>query len=212
MRDFPIFPTGHGAASLTLKEIPYRKEAFVHIQSSQEPELLLQECSDFCIACGAQTVYATGHDYLERYPFYTALVEMRGQIPLCEEQVPAMFPVTEPTVGKWREIYNTKMKQVPLASTLESRDDKRILTSGGAYFVHTAGELLGIGWLDDARVKAIASVQPGAGEHILKAMQSILPQQQLALEVASVNLKAMALYERMGFLKTRELARWYKIK
>lgn len=212
MRDFPVFPTGHGAASLTLKEISYRKEAFIHIQSSQEPDLLLQECTDFCIACGAEAIYATGHDRLACFPLYAVLLEMRGQISLREEQILAMFPVTEPTVGKWRDIYNNKMKQVPLAATLEGRDEKRILDSAGAYFVHREGKLLGIGWIVETQIKAIASVQPGAGEHILRAMQSILPQQQLTMEVASTNQKAIALYERMGFLKTRELARWYKIK
>lgn len=211
MKDFPLFPTDHGAASLTLKEIPYRKEAFIHIHSSQDPELLLRECADFCIACGAEAVYATGHDYLERFRVYTALLEMRGQIPLCEDEIPAMFPVTEPTVGKWREVYNAKMKQIPLASTLESRDEKAILSSGGAYFIHRNGDLMGIGWLQGSQIKAIASLQPGAGKTVLKAMQSILPQQTLSLEVASTNLKAICLYERMGFLKTGELARWYKI-
>lgn len=212
MRDFPVFPTTHGAASLTLKEIPYRKEAFVHIQSTQEAEQLLRECADFCVACGAEAVYATGHDALERFPLYTVLLEMRGQIPLREQEIPVMFPVTEPTIGKWRDIYNKKMKQVPLASTLETRDEKAIFSSGGAYFIHRNGALMGIGWLQESKIKAIASVQAGAGESILRAMQSILPQQQLTLEVASVNQKAIALYERMGFLKTRELTKWFKIK
>ena len=45
MKDFPVFPTSHGAASLTLKEIPYRREAYIKIQSTQEPELLLEELS-----------------------------------------------------------------------------------------------------------------------------------------------------------------------
>ena len=41
MKDFPVFSTSYGVASLILKEIPYRQEAYIHIQSTLEPEQLL---------------------------------------------------------------------------------------------------------------------------------------------------------------------------
>ena len=212
MKDFPVFPTSHGAASLTLKEIPYRQQAFIQIQSTQEPELLLEECVQFCTACGAERVYASGHDFLERYPLYTSVYQMKGCLFLSEEEIASMFPVTEATVSKWREIYNQKMRRVDHASTLEERDEARILESGGAYFIHISGELLGIGWLVDDKLKALAAVKPGAGETVCKAMQSLIPQQTITLEVASTNDKAIRLYERLGFLKTEELSRWYRVK
>ena len=212
MKDFPVFPTTHGAASLTLKEIPYRKEAYIRIQSTQEPELLLQECIGFCTACGAERVYASGDDYLEKYPLHTSVYQMQGTIFLSEEEIPSMFPVTEQTVARWRSIYNRKMKAVDNASTLEEREESRILSSGGAYFVHRQGELLGIGWLEENRLSAIAAEKPGAGELVCKAMQSLIPQQQITLEVASTNEKAIRLYQHLGFLITRELSRWYRVK
>lgn len=212
MKDFPVFPTAHGAASLILKEIPYRQEAFIHLQSTQEPELLLQECISFCTACGAEKIYASGHGILETYPFHTAIWQLRGSLFLAEEEIPSMFPVTEKTVSKWRELYNQKMKQVDNASTLEARDEARILETGGAYFVHQSGELLGVGWLEEDRLSGIAAMKPGAGEKVVKAMQSLIPQQQITLEVASTNVKALRLYERLGFLKTTEVSRWYRVK
>ena len=212
MKDFPVFPTSHGAASLTLKEIPYRKEAYIQIQSTQEPELLLEECVQFCTACGAEKIYASGHDYLERYPLHTGIYQMKGCLFLSEEEIPSMFPVTEATVSRWREIYNQKMRRVDNASTLEAGDEEKILSSGGAYFVHNAGELLGIGWLVEDKLKALAGVKPGAGEAVCRAMQSLLPQQTITLEVASTNDKAVRLYERLGFLKAAEVARWYRVK
>lgn len=212
MKDFPVFTTAYGAASLTLKEIPYRQEAYIHIQSTQDPELLLQECISFCSACGAEKIYASGHEILESYPLHTVIWQMRGSLFLSEEDVPSMFPVTEQTVSRWRGIYQQKMKNVDNASTLEAKDEARILSSGGAYFIHEAGELLGIGWLEEDRLSAIAAMKPGAGELVCKAMQSIIPQQQLTLEVASTNEKALRLYERLGFLKTAELSRWYQVK
>lgn len=212
MKDFPVFPTSHGAASLILKEIPYRQEAYIRLQSTQEPELLLEECISFCTACGAERIYASGHEALEKYPLFTAVIQMKGCLFLSEEEIPSMFPVTEATISKWRELYNQKMQRVDNASTLEMRDETKILESGGAYFIHDAGALLGIGWLAGDELKALAAVKPGAGERVCKAMQSLIPQQTITLEVASTNEKAVRLYERLGFLKTAELSKWYRVK
>lgn len=212
MRDFPVFTTEHGAASLILKEIPYRKEAYIRIQSTQEPEKLLEECVNFCTACGAEKVYAAGHNILENYPLHTRVLQMRGELFISEEEIPAMFPVTEQTVAKWRALYNEKMKDVDNASTLEARDEARILSSGGAYFIHDSGIPLGIGWLEENKLSAIAAIKPGAGELLCKAMQSLIPQQQIILEVASTNEKALRLYERLGFIRSAELSRWYRVK
>lgn len=212
MKDIPVFASSFGAASLTLKEIPYRQEAYIRIQSTQNPEQLLDECVSFCTACGAERIYAAGHAFLEGFPMHTALWQMRGSLFLSEEEVPSMFPVTEQTVSRWREIYQQKMKTVDNAATLEARDEARILESGGAYYIHDSGDLLGIGWLEGDRLNAIAAVKPGAGELVMKGMQSLIPQQQLTLEVASTNVKAIRLYERLGFLKTAEVSRWYRVK
>ena len=212
MKDFPVFPTQHGAASLILKEIPYRGEAYIQIQSTQEPDALLEECIHFCAACGAERVYAAGHDILEAaYPLHTSIYRMTGTIQLHEEEIPSMFPVTEQTAEQWRECYNQRMKDVDNAATLESRDTPDIV-QGNAYFIHRNGTLLGIGWIEGNKLRAIASMQPGAGEALCRAMQSLIPQQQMTLEVASTNQKAIALYERLGLIKVEELSRWYQVK
>ena len=53
MKDIPVFTTEYGVASLFLREIPYRSRAHIKIQSSQEPEKLLEECISFA-ECAAQ--------------------------------------------------------------------------------------------------------------------------------------------------------------
>lgn len=211
MKDFPMFTTENGVASLILKEIPYRKEAYITLRDSRTPEALLQECADFCRACGAEKVYATGHPAVERYPLHTAMLEMRGIPNVQEELVESLFPVTEATVGKWREIYNAAFSHVHNASTQESRDEAAILR-GNTYFVHRQGELLGIGWLGEDTIEAIAAVKPGMGKRVLHSLCSVCPGVPLRLEVASENRRAIALYEKMGFIKTRELSRWYCIE
>lgn len=211
MKDFPAFSTENGVASLIMKEIPYRREAFIQIQSSLEPEKLLDECISFCRMCGAEKIYASGDDVLMKYPLHTVIYKMQGFIAFGEDEIPSVFPVTEQTVSSWRECYNRKMRSVDNASTLETRDERRILESGGAYFIHDRSGPLGIGWLEGNHLEAIASVHPGAGVQIMKAMQSIHPWEQMTLEVASTNRKAIALYERLGMLKIAEISRWYKV-
>ena len=65
MKDFPLFTTENGVASLILKEIPYRSEAYIVLRDARSAEALLRECADFCRACGAEKVYASGHPVVE---------------------------------------------------------------------------------------------------------------------------------------------------
>lgn len=211
MKDFPVFTTQNGAASLILKEIPYRGEAYIRIQSSQCPEILLEECISFCRICGAQKIYAAGDTIPEEYPLHTAVLQMRGTVSIAEEEIPAMFPVTERTVSDWRAELNRKLKNVDNAATITAADEKEILESGGAYYIHESGTPIGLGWLQDTQIRAVASLRPGAGTLVCKGLQSIRPGEQLELEVASTNRKAIALYERLGFLAVQELSRWYRV-
>lgn len=213
MKDIPMFTTDYGVASLVLKEIPYRGQAYVRVldvQPGQMPELVA-ECVSFCRMVGADAVYATGHDNLAQWPVYTSVYEMQGDALVDWEKTENLFPVTEQTVSRWREIYNERMRGVDNAATLESRDEKRILESGGAYFVHRQGELLGIGWLDEGKLLAVASAVPGAGERVMNTLMSLDEGGRLCLEVASTNERAIRLYERLGFIKTREISCWYRV-
>lgn len=211
MRDFPLFTTDFGIASLVLKEIPYREEAYITLQDVQPDGFAehLKECVSFCRMAGAEKIYAKGHEQLERYPIHTAVYEMRGTAWVDKEQLECLFPVTEETVSRWRQIYNDRMRSVDNAGTLESRDEKRIVDSGGAYFVHDNGTLLGIGWLENTKLLAVASVIPGAGERVMHTLMSLIEGADMTFEVASTNERAIRLYERLGFLKTAEISRWY---
>lgn len=213
MRDFPFFTTDYGVASLFLKEIPYKKQAYICIRDVQKNglEQHLQECVGFCKMAGAEQIYAAGHDALSTYPLYTSVLKMRGQVNTDPQELAQLFPVTEQTVGRWREVHNQKMRNVDNAGTLEKRDEKRILESGGAYFVHENGKLLGIGWMDDHNMLAVAGVIPGAGERIVKTLLSLQDGETVTLEVVSTNLPAIRLYEKLGFVAVEEVSRWYQI-
>ena len=213
MRDFPIFTTEFGVSSLILKEIPYKNQAFIHIRQVQPGFFKehLRECAAFCRMCGAEAIFAAGNENLSAYPLYTSVLELRGTARVDREKLKSLFPVTEATVTQWRNIYNERMRCVDNAATLESRDEKKLLEAPGAYFVHDGGELLGIGWLEDTKLLAVASVKPGAGEMVMHTLMSLVEGADMTLEVASTNEKAIRLYEKLGFLKCRELSRWHDV-
>ena len=211
MKDIPVFTSEYGIASLVFREIPYRQEAYVVIQSSVQPRELLEECVSFCRMVGAEKIYARGHEYVEQFPLHSIICEMRGSVAVDDNKVESLWPVTEETVTQWRQILNERLKDVDHAETIEKKDEKQILDRGGAYFVHRGGQLLGAGWLADDELLLIASCQKGAGERILHTLLSVSCPEQLKLQVVSTNERAIRFYERMGFVKTRELRRWHRV-
>lgn len=211
MKDIPIFTTENGVASIILKEVPYRKTAYIRLQSSLNPEGLLSDCVGFCRVCGAEKILAEAALLPDGYPDAVTILEMSGVPVLDESAIQNIFPVTSETVGRYRSIYNERMRFVDNASTLESRDEAEILTSGGAYFIHREGNLLGIGWLQTGELKAVASVQPGMGYVTLNTLFSVCPGERITLQVASTNHRAVRLYERMGLIATGEVSRWYDV-
>ena len=211
MRDFPMFTTEYGVASLVLKEVPYRQEAYIIIQSALEPEELLKECISFCRMVGAEKVFARGHACVDHNPLHCAVYEMRGSVDVNEEKVAHLWPVTQETVAQWRQLMNEKLRPVDNAGTLEARDEREILEQGGAYFVHSSGNLLGAGWLIGQELKLIAAVEPGTGERVFHTLLSVNQPEQIRLEVASTNDRAIRFYEKMGLVKTAEIRRWYRV-
>lgn len=209
MRDIEMFTTENGIASLILRGIPTQQSAYVHIQSSLTPGELLKECVSFCRSAGAEKIYATGHLFLETYPLFTTICTLRGTVSGIGETDCCLFPVTEKTWPEFCRIYNEKMAAVPTAQMMRLMD--RELYEKDAYFVHKDGVLMGIGVVGDNRINAIASCQKGMGRDVLAALCRALCEEEISLEVADNNQKAMALYSRCGFIKTGEIARWYKI-
>ena len=211
MKDFPMFTTEFGVASLILQEIPYRGEAFILIQDTLQPEELLAECISFCRMCGAEKIYARGHEITEKYPLHCIVLEMRGQAKVDETKVENLWPVTEENVGRWRELANEKMRPVDNSGTLTKRHEQDILSSGGAYFVHHEGELLGAGWLVGNELLLVCAAKSGAGERVCHTLFSLIPGQEVKLDVVSTNIRAIRLYEKLGFIRTSELRQWHRV-
>ena len=211
VKDFPVFATEYGVSSLILREVPYRQESYIHIQDVQPDGFSehLKECVSFCRMVGAEKIYARGSTLLESCPMHTAVYEMRGTAWVDPAKLENLFPVTEETVSRWRGLMNERMRGVDNAATLTAADEKKIIQSGGAYFVHHEGELLGLGWMEDTKLLLVAAVKPGAGERVMHTLMSLVEGSDMTIEVASTNIRAISLYEKLGFMKSRELFRWY---
>lgn len=212
MKDFPVFTTEYGVASLILKEVPYQQTAYIILRDSLEPEKLLAECVAFCRVCGAEAVYATGHDFLEAYPFFTAMWEMRCLTSSIPDTDAALWPVQEQTLEAWRDIYNQKVRAVPNGAWMTLADGRAMLEKGDGYFVHRGETLLGIGRASGCVIDWVASVRPGAGRDVVCALAHAVTGDTAELTAASRNEKAVALYEKLGFVRSREISRWYRVR
>jgi len=211
MQNIPVFDTENGVASLILKEIPYTKIAYILIRSSAAPEALLAECVSFCRVVGAESIYATGDKCLQAYPFHTAVWKMEAEKENLEQTDAVVRPVTDETLQQWLEIYNCRMTGVANAAYLTSADGADMLKRRDGWFVYRGDALLGIGMAAEDTMDAVISVIPGAGKDVVLALKKNLTAKRITLQVASANERAIRLYDRLGFVKTEEISRWYKI-
>ena len=212
MKDIPVFTTENGVASLTLAQIPYRGEAYIRLQSSQEPALFLRECAQFLRACGALAVYATGEDVPPHWPVYTALWQMSVPTEALPDTDVALWPVLPENLEQWLRIYREKVAKVPTGAWMTEAQGREMLKKGEGYFIHRNGQLLGIGRIGGDTLHFVASVSPGAGADVVAALAHATGEPLLQLTVASANEKAWKLYERLGFCRTREICKWYCIE
>lgn len=212
MKDIPVFDTETGVSTLMLKEIPYKQIAYVKVHSVQPGGLYahLKECISFCRMCGAERIFASGHEELKGWKHHCDIIPMALGIRDGIEPELNLFPVTAETVQQWRKIYNAKMAAVDNAATMTAFDEKEIC-AGGAYFIHDSGALLGIGWLKNSEVLCVSSVKRGEGERVLKTLLTLADSDRVTLEVASTNERAIRLYQKMGFIPCGEVRSWYTI-
>ena len=211
MRDLPLFTTDNGVADLFLKEIPYSGAAYIRIHCASDPQALLDECLSFCRAVDANAVYAADHPVLSQYPVYTTILEMRCPVESLQDTDAALFPVQRETISIWRQMYNGKMAGVDGSSYMTIMDSEKLLKRGNGYFIHRGDSLLGIGIASGDRIEAVVSNVPGCGKDVVLALTHALSGDCVTLEVADTNIKAIKLYQRLGFLPVRELTVWHKI-
>lgn len=211
MTDLPVFTTQNGVASLTLREIPYKKNAYIKIQDSRDPFLLLMDCVNFCRNVGAKFIYASGHPVLEQYPLYTEIWRMAAPRECLPATDTTVYPVTPQTLEEWRQLYNARMAGVPNASHMTLLEGREMIKRGDGCFVYRGSSLLGIGMAREDTIHAVVTVRPGVGRDVVLTLNQMLSGDRVYLEVASANTRAIRLYTGLGFEKIEELSKWYKV-
>ncbi len=211
MKDIPLFTTENGAANLILGCAPGFGTAYVRVLSAQDGDALARECAAFCQAAGAEAVYATGLPEQESWPLSTEIWRMTAQKASLPQSQAELIPVTAETLEEWVTLYNRKFRAVPNAVWLSPGLGQAVLKAREAFFVWLAGQTVGIAKGAENEIHAVAALAPGGGRAAVLALARELAGPEITLEVASVNGKALALYQSLGFRKTETLAKWYKI-
>ena len=211
MRDIPVFTTKNGVASLFLKKIPFTKEAFVQIRDSKSCGELVKECVDVCRMAGAEKIFATGHEDLSEYPFVCDVSDYC----VCKNRLPETDAIALPATLEqndwWRKLYNEKMMPVYAAVPLSLDEVDKMIRENQAYCIYRACSVIGIGVTYDGRIQAVASIVSGEGVSVVLALAGCLDSPVISLSVASSNMKALRLYESLGFVKSELEASWHQI-
>ena len=211
MKDIPLFTTENGAANLILGSVQGFGTAYVRVLSARDGKALAAECAQFCRAAGAEGVYATGLPEPEGGLLSTEIWRMTAQKVRLPQTQAMLEPVTAETLEKWAALYNRKFRTVPNAVWLSPSLRQAVLKAREAFFVTLSGQTVGIAKGAESEIHAVAALAPGGGRAAVLALARKLEGPEIALEVASVNQKALALYQSLGFRKTETLAKWYKI-
>lgn len=211
MKDMPMFTTESGVASLTLSNIPYTKAAYIQIHDTCEPEKFIKECCDFCVAVGAESVFAAGNACLERYSHYTDILTLE----CFKNDLPPANAITmlvdAENAERWREIYWDRMVNVPNASYISNRDMMKRLETSQCFFVFHDDREIGIGMCHQDEITVVVGTVPGMGREVVLALAQNIVAEKIKVTVANENRPAMDLYERLGFTCTEVISKWYKI-
>ena len=203
MKDIPLFTGSHGMASLILREIPYRGEAYVHLRAAfDSQEALIRECVSFCRMAGAERTYVSGQGDFSGYPVYAKLV---WRSILCRN-LPKTTAIAVPTddTALWLRLYREKFKSVPAANSCPEPK--------GLYFIEQDGERIGLGQLEGNCLRSVASLQKGKGAGCVCAMAALCENETLTLLCAEENLPAVRLYDKLGFFRENVQEVWYCAK
>ena len=217
MKDIPIFTGQYGMGSLVLREIPYKRCAYVLVRSARDGHMrdFLEECSAFCRAAGADWVLASAQEPLTFLPHVHDMLEYvcpRDQLPPPLEPVP-LEPLTDRTAEHFRQLYNRLFQAIPNAATCTPEDLRRLREKSRAFLATVGGETAGLCQWRGSELEAIGVLPSfrGLGHRLALTAFSQMEGEVFTLRVSSSNAPALRLYQKLGFDRKRVLSRWYAL-
>ena len=203
MKAIPVFTCADGIATLILREVFSRGEAYVLVRSvfSTVPALL-RACEDFCRAAGATRVYFGGAADFSDCRVYARLLERRIARQLLPETPALAVPVRAQEAAQWAALYNERFRAVPAAQSCRTPED--------AYFIERGTERIGLGQVRGESLRSVAALRRGCGAACVSALAALAEGTHLRLLCAAENLPAMRLYDRLGFTRGAVKEIWYQ--
>ena len=164
---------------------------------------------------GAEQIFASwGTEDLPGTHSYDliAMTCEKAALPVPRRPV-TLEPLTPENGGDYLAVYNRCFREVPGAATYGQRDLKRLYDTDCAFLVRQDGSAAAVAEICEEGLEGIAVLPQfrGLGFDLAATVLQMVPSVTVRLKVASTNSRAIALYERLGFVRETIVSRWWKI-
>lgn len=217
MKNIPMFTSSCGLATLILKEIAWNSRAYVLVRSvwNDQTAALLDECRSFCRAVGAEEIYASWD--AEELPAEHAwdMIDMacpKSALPAPRQTV-ELEQATPETAEDYLRIYNQCFRDVPAAASYDRKSLEPLYGEDLAWLAKAKGQYAAVAEISKEGLEGIAVLPEfrGLGYDLAAAVLRMVPSTEVRLKVASTNVRARRLYDRLGFAETGISRRWYRL-
>lgn len=217
MKNIPMFTSSYGLATLILKEIAWNGRAYVLVRSvwNDQTAALLDECRSFCRAVGAEEIYASWD--AEELPAEHAwdMIDMacpKSALPAPRQTV-ELEQATPETAEDYLRIYNQCFRDVPAAASYDRKSLEPLYGEELIWLAKVRGQYAAVAEISKEGLEGIAVLPEfrGLGYDLAAAVLRMVPSTEVRLKVASTNVRARRLYDRLGFAETGISRRWYRL-
>lgn len=217
MKNIPMFTSAYGLATLILKEISWNGRAYVLVRSvwNNQAAELLEECRGFCRAVGAEELYASWDTNELPAEHAYDMIDMtcpKALLPAPRQPV-TLEPVTPETAEDYLRIYNQCFRQVPGAASYDRKSLEPLYGEDLVWLARVDGQYAAVAEISREGLEGIAVLPEyrGLGHDLAATVLQMIPNPVVRLKVASTNLRARRLYERLGFTEAGISRKWYRL-
>ena len=217
MKNIPLFTSSYGLATLILKEISWNGRAYVLIRSvwNDQTAALLDECRSFCRAVGAEEIYASWEQEALPADHAWDMIDMvcqKSALPAPRQTV-ELEQATPETAEDYLRIYNQCFRDVPAAASYDRKSLEPLYGEDLIWLAKVRGKYAAVAEISKDGLEGIAVLPEfrGLGFDLAATVLRMVPSTEVRLKVASTNVRAGRLYDRLGFTAAGISRRWYRL-